>query len=120
MPHTTDVVYLVAEDIPLLKSAARLHMREIPPALRLEILARALGYCTYNALLAEQSFQEVGEVMVTLDPKAAADFAQSRGHLFNADVLNAVLDDVEDAQLDQDAQHLSPGHSTRLELCNRA
>lgn len=106
MPHETDVFHFFAADIPLLKSAARLHMRDLPPGFRLEVLARALGYRTYPALLVDHASQEAEEIMVCLDPEAATDFAQSRGHLFDADVLNAVLDEVEDARFDQEPHYL--------------
>ena len=102
MPHEADVFLVFAADIPLLKSAARLHMRHISPGFRLEVLARALGYRTYAALLVDHASQEAEEIMVCLDPETATDFAQSRGHLFDADVLNAVLDEGEDARCDQE------------------
>ena len=106
MPQETDVFHFFAADIPLLKSAARLHMRHIPPGFRLEVLARALGYRTYAALLVDHASQEAEEIMVCLDPETATDFAKSRGHLFDADVLNAVLDEVEDARFDQEPYYL--------------
>ena len=106
MPHETGVFHFLAADIPLLKSAARLHMRHIPPGFRLEVLARALGYRTYAALLVDHAWQEADEIMVCLDPETATDFAQSRGHFFNADVMNAVLDEVEDARCDQEPYYL--------------
>ena len=107
MPHETDVFHFFAADIPLLKSAARIHMRDLPPGFRLEVLARALGYRTYAALLVDHASQEAEEIMVCLDPETATDFAQSRGHLFDADVMNAVLDEVEDARFDQEPYYLA-------------
>lgn len=106
MPHETDVFHFFAADIPLLKSAARLHMRDLPPGFRLEVLARALGYRTYAALLVDHASREAGEIMVCLDPETATDFAQSHGHFFDADVMNAVLDEVEDARCDQEPYYL--------------
>ena len=44
--------------------------------------------------------------MVCLDPETATDFAQSHGHFFDADVMNAVLDEVEDARCDQEPYYL--------------
>ena len=44
--------------------------------------------------------READEIMVCLDPETATHIAQSRGHHFGADVLNAVLVEVEDARLD--------------------
>ena len=106
MPQETDVFHFLASDIPLLKSAARIHMRDLPPGFRLEVLARALGYRTYAALLVDHASQEAEEIMVCLDPETATDFAQSRGHFFDADVMNAVLDEVEDARCDQEPYYL--------------
>lgn len=106
MPQETDVFHFFAADIPLLKSAARIHMRDLPPVFRLEVLARALGYRTYAALLVDHASQEAEEIMVCLDPETATDFAQSRGHFFDADVMNAVLDEVEDARCDQEPYYL--------------
>ena len=107
MPHETDVFHFFAADIPLLKFAARLHMRDLPPVFRLEVLARALGYRTYAALLVDHAWQEADEIMVCLDPETATDFAQSHGHFFDADVMNAVLDEVEDARCDQEPHYLA-------------
>ena len=44
--------------------------------------------------------READEIMVCLDPETATHIAQSRGHHFGADVLNAVLVEVEGARLD--------------------
>ncbi len=78
-------------DLPLLKAAAELHHRAISPTHRLEILARGCGFRTLASLKASLNHSRGSEIEFDLDPAAASEFANERGHSFTAYDLYAVL-----------------------------
>lgn len=78
-------------DLPLLKAAAELHLRDISPTHRLEILARGCGFNSMAAFRAVLVNSGRAEVELDLSPSVAIAFATDRGHDFSEQKLHEIL-----------------------------
>lgn len=78
-------------DLPLIKKAAELHVRDIPPTHRLEILARGCGFNSMAALKSSLTGASGTDANFELDFDSASAFAHQRGYNFQPTCLYRIL-----------------------------